>query len=159
MNAGLKDILNLMSKFLAMGMPLDKVIAANTWNAARAIKQEQLGHLSVGAAADVAVLRAEKGSFGFADQHGARLKGIERLRCELTLRDGKVVYDLNALTGEDWDKLPADYRGLGDPRWDGITEGGGRRGGRGEGPASPERPQGAEAGRGRGEGTGRGRAH
>ena len=37
MNAGLKDILNLMSKFLAMGMPLDRVIAANTWNAARAI--------------------------------------------------------------------------------------------------------------------------
>jgi dihydroorotase len=145
MNAGLKDILNLMSKFLAMGMPIDKVIAANTWNAARAIKQEQLGHLSVGAAADVAVLRVEKGSFGFADQHGARLKGTERLRCELTLRDGKVVYDLNDLTGEDWDKLPADYRGLGDPRWDGITDGGGR-GGRGEG-------------RGRGEGTGRGGAH
>ena len=103
MNAGLKDILNLMSKFLAMGMPLDKVIAANTWNAARAIKQEQLGHLSVGAAADVAVLRVEKGSFGFSDQDGARLKGTERLRCELTLRDGKVVYDLNDLTGEDWD--------------------------------------------------------
>jgi dihydroorotase len=142
MNAGLKDILNLMSKFLAMGMPLDKVIAANTWNAARAIKQEQLGHLSVGAAADVAVLRVEKGSFGFADQHGARLKGTERLRCELTLRDGKVVYDLNDLTGEDWDKLPADYRGLGDPRWDGITEGGRGRG-RGEG---------------RGDGTGRGGA-
>jgi len=145
MNAGLKDILNLMSKFLAMGMPLDNVIAANTWNAARAIKQEQLGHLSVGAAADVAVLRVEKGSFGFADQHGARLKGTERLRCELTLRDGKVVYDLNDVTGQDWDKLPADYRGLGDPRWDGITEGGGGRGGRGEGP-------------GRGEGTGRGGA-
>ena len=154
MNAGLKDILNLMSKFLAMGMPLDKVIAANTWNAARAIKQEQLGHLSVGAAADVAVLRVEKGSFGFADQHGARLKGTERLRCELTLRDGKVVYDLNNLTGEDWDKLPADYRGLGDPRWDGITEGGGGRGGgRGEEPASPERPPGAAAGRGRGSST------
>ena len=62
MNAGLKDILNLMSKFLAMGMPLDKVIAANTWNAARAIKHEQLGHLSVGAVADVAVLRVEKGT-------------------------------------------------------------------------------------------------
>jgi hypothetical protein len=139
MNAGLKDILNLMSKFLAMGMPLDKVIAANTWNAARAIKQEQLGHLSMGAAADVAVLRVEKGSFGFTDQDGARLKGSERLRCELTLRDGKVVYDLNNLTGEDWDKLPADYRNLGDPRWDGMTEGGGGRGGRGEGPATRRR--------------------
>ena len=132
MNAGLKDILNLMSKFLAMGMPLDKVIAANTWNAARAIKkQEELGHLSVGAVADVAVLRVEKGSFGFADQDGARLKGSERLRCELTIRDGKVVYDLNDMTGVEWDKLPRDYRNIGDPRWDGLTEGGGRGGQRG----------------------------
>ena len=130
MNAGLKDILNLMSKFLAMGMPLDKVIAANTWNAARAIKQEQLGNLSVGAVADVAVLRLEKGSFGFGDQYGARLTGTERRRCELTLRDGKV-YDLNDLTGEDWNKLPSDYRNVGDPRWNGISEGVGGRGGRG----------------------------
>ena len=122
MNGGLKDILNLMSKFLAMGMPLDKVIGANTWNAARAIKQEQLGHLSVGAIADVAVLRVEKGRFGFTDQHGARMTGSERLRCELTIRDGKVVYDLNSLTGEDWDKLPKDYRGVGDPRWDAYAE-------------------------------------
>ena len=145
MNAGLKDILNLMSKFLAMGMPLDKVIAANTWNAARAIKQEQLGHLSVGAVADVAVLRVEKGSFGFADQYGARLKGTERLRCELTVRDGKVVYDLNALAGEDWDKLPPDYRNVGDPRWDGISGGGG--GGRGRGGRGNT---GDDEGRGRG---------
>ena len=122
MNGGLKDILNLMSKFLAMGMPLDKVIGANTWNAARAIKQEQLGHLSVGAIADVAVLRLEKGRFGFTDQHGARMTGTERLRCEMTIRDGKVVYDLNSLAGEDWDKLPKDYRGQGDPRWDAYAE-------------------------------------
>jgi dihydroorotase len=73
MNTDLKDMLSLMSKFLAMGMPLDRVVAANTWNAARAIKQEQLGHLSVDAIADVAVLRVEQGSFGFTDMHGARL--------------------------------------------------------------------------------------
>src|SRR5437762_14137738 len=65
----------------------------------------QLGHLSVGAVADVAVLRVEKGDFGFLDQAGARMKGTERLRCELTLRDGKVVWDLNGLAAEDWDKL------------------------------------------------------
>jgi dihydroorotase len=136
MNAGLKDILNLMSKFLAMGMPLDRVVAANTWNAARAIKQEQLGHLSVGAVADVAVLRLEKGNFGFADQHGARLNGTERLRCELTIRDGKVVYDLNNLTGPDWETLPPDYRGQGDPRWDEYAD---RRPPRTSG--SPETPR------------------
>jgi dihydroorotase len=78
MNTTVKDMLNLMSKFLAMGVPLDRVVLANTWNAARAIKLEQLGHLSVGAAADVALLRVEKGSFGFSDMHGARLKGNQR---------------------------------------------------------------------------------
>jgi len=118
MNAGLKDMMNLMSKFLALGMTIDQVVTANTWNAAKAIKQEQLGNLSVGSVADVAVLRVETGNFGFLDQHGARLKGSQRLRCELTLRDGKVVYDLNGLAGEDWDKLPPDYRGTGDSRWD-----------------------------------------
>jgi dihydroorotase len=120
MNAGMKDMLNVMGKFLAMGMPLDEVVRRATWNAARAIKQDQLGHLSVGALADVTVLRLEQGQFGFVDSNGARLKSAQRLACELTLRDGKVVYDLNGLTREDWDTLPADYRYTGNPRWDGT---------------------------------------
>ncbi len=110
MNGALKDILDLMSKFLALGLPLDRVVAANTWNAAKAVKQNALGHLSVGAVADVAVLRVEKGAFGFSDTNGARLTGTERLRCELTLKDGKVVYDLNGLTSPDWTTLPPGYR-------------------------------------------------
>jgi dihydroorotase len=69
----------------------------------------------------VAVLRLETGEFGFSDHLGARLKGRQRIRCELTLRDGKVVYDANALTGEDWDKLPAEYGEQGDPRWHGYV--------------------------------------
>ena len=120
MNTGLKDILDLMSKFLAMGLSLEQVVTANTWNAARAIKQEQLGHLAPGAVADVAVLRLETGDFGFADHHGARLKGRQRLRCEMTILDGKVVYDLNNLTGPDWETLPADYGDQGDARWHGY---------------------------------------
>ena len=119
MNAGLKDILDLMSKFLAMGMALEDVVAANTWNAARAIRQDQLGHLSVGAVADVAVLRVDTGDFGFVDMHGARLAGTRRLRAELTVHDGKVVYDLNGLTRDDWTTLPANYGRQGDKRWDG----------------------------------------
>jgi dihydroorotase len=110
MNAGLKDMMNLMSKFLALGMTVDQAVTANTWNAAKTIKQEQLGNLSVGSVADVAVLRVERGNFGFLDQAGARLKGNQRLICEMTLRDGKVVWDLNGIAGEDWDKLPRNYR-------------------------------------------------
>jgi dihydroorotase len=109
MNAGMKDMLNVMSKFLNLGMPLNDVIAASTWHPARQIKRQELGHLSVGAPADVAVLRLQKGDFGFADHHGARLKGNQKLTCELTLREGRVVYDLNAITSEDWEKLPAQY--------------------------------------------------
>jgi dihydroorotase len=120
MNAGMKDMLNVMSKILALGMPLDGVIARSTWNPAREIQHEELGHLSVGAIADVAVLRVEKGKFGFVDQNGARLDGNQKLTCELTVRDGKVVYDLNGITREQWDKIPEGQRG-GDPRWDGFA--------------------------------------
>jgi len=121
MNAGMKDMLNVMDKFLAMGMSVDDVILRSTWNPAREIKHEELGHLSSGAVADIAVLRLEKGNFGFVDMHGARLRGTQKLTCELTLRDGKVVYDLNGITRPDWDKLPRDYRQTGDALWDAVT--------------------------------------
>jgi dihydroorotase len=117
MNAGMKDMLNVMSKFLALGLPMDDVIRRSTWNPAREIKQDGLGHLSIGAPADVAVLRLENGSFGYVDSFGGRLRAKQRLTCELTLRDGKVVYDLNGLARPDWDTLPKDYRTTGDPRW------------------------------------------
>jgi dihydroorotase len=117
MNAGMKDMLNVMSKFLALGLKLDDIVLRSTWNPAREIKQEQLGHLSVGAPADVAVLRVENGAFGFVDSFGARLRGKQKLTCEMTLRDGKVVYDLNGLARPDWETLPKDYRSTGDPRW------------------------------------------
>src|SRR5579872_2248423 len=118
MNAGMKSMLNVMSKFLNIGMPLDDVVARSTWNPAREIKHEDLGNLSVGAPADVAVLRLEHGDFGFVDVNGARMRGNQKLDCELTIRDGKVVYDLNGITREDWDKLGLRYTAQGEPKWD-----------------------------------------
>ena len=117
MNAAMKDMLNVMSKFLAMGMSLDDVILRSTSNPARQIQKAQLGQLSVGSPADIAVLRVEKGTFGYVDPRGGRLNGSQRLSCEMTVRDGKVVYDLNGLTAESWETLAPDARG-GDPRWD-----------------------------------------
>jgi dihydroorotase len=117
MNAGMKDMPNVMSKFLALGQSLPEVVRWSTWNPAREIKQEGLGHLSVGAGADVAVLRLEEGRFGFVDSFGARLRGTQRLVCELTLRDGKVVYDLDGLARPDWETLPRDYKSTDNPRW------------------------------------------
>jgi dihydroorotase len=130
MNAGMKDMLNVMDKFLAMGMPVEDVLLRATWNPARQIGHEELGHLSPGAVADVAVLALEKGRFGFVDMYGARLQGTRKLVAELTLRDGRVVYDLNGITRPDWQTLPRDYRQTGDAKWDAITprvNGGGRR--------------------------------
>jgi dihydroorotase len=117
MNAGMKDMLNVMGKFLAMGMPLDDVILRSTWNPAREIQLEQLGNLSVGSPGDIAVLRVEKGTFGFVDPAGGRMGSTQKLTCEMTLRDGKVVYDLNGMIAERWDTVGPDGRG-GDPRWD-----------------------------------------
>jgi dihydroorotase len=97
MNAGMKDQLNVMSKFLALGVPLSKVVAMATWNPARQIKRETLGHLSVGAPADIAMLRLERGRFGFVDMDGRRMPGDQRLTCEVTIKGGTIVYDLNGL--------------------------------------------------------------
>jgi dihydroorotase len=121
MNAGMKDMLNVMDKFLALGLSLDDVIARSTWNPAHEIRQETLGHLSPGAPADVAVLRLERGRFGLVDMYGARMDATERIVCELTIRDGKVVYDLNGISRPDWKSLPATYGPTGDARWDGLN--------------------------------------
>jgi dihydroorotase len=117
MNAGMKDMLNVMSKLLNLGMPLEDVVARATWHPARQIKRTDLGNLSPGSPADVAVLRVEKGEFGFVDVFGARLRGSQRLTCELTVRDGLVVWDLNGITREDWEKL-GNYDRQFHPRWD-----------------------------------------
>jgi dihydroorotase len=98
MNGGMKDLLNVMSKFLTMGMNIYQVIQSTTWNPAQAIRQEQLGNLSVGAVADIAVFTIREGKFGFVDSGGNKMTGSKKLECELTFRDGKIVYDLNGIS-------------------------------------------------------------
>jgi dihydroorotase len=100
MNAGMKDMLNLMSKFLNMGMPLKEVFARGSWYPAKAIKREDLGTLSVGSVADIAVIRLKEGSFGYIDAKNNLLKGDWKLEAELTIKDGKVVWDLNGLAAK-----------------------------------------------------------
>lgn len=119
MNSGMKDMLNVMSKFLNMGLSLEDVIAKSTLNPAREIKRDDLGRLAVGSPADVAVLRLEKGNFGFVDVFGARLSGHQRLACELTVRNGLVVYDLNGVSRTEWNKL-GKYKPQGEATWDGT---------------------------------------
>ena len=102
MNAGMKSQINVMSKFLNMDMDLKDVVTAATWNAAQAIQQDGLGHLSEGAVADIAVLNVQEGSFGFVDSGGFRMDGTQKLVGELTIREGKVVWDLNGISRPYW---------------------------------------------------------
>jgi len=104
MNGGMKDMANLMSKFMAMGLSLQDVIMRSTWNPAKVINRPELGNLSVGSEADVAVFNLRKGDFGFTDVRARKLKGTQRLETELTIRAGRVVWDLNGIASPMWDE-------------------------------------------------------
>ena len=105
MNVGMLDMATTMSKFLVMGMPLNDVIRLSTSNAAKVINRPQHGHLTVGAAADIALLNLVKGEFGYMDAFGGTLAGQQRLLCEMTIMDGEVVWDWNGRSGTDYTKL------------------------------------------------------
>ena len=104
MNGGAKNMTNVMSKFLNMDMTLEEVIEASTWKPAQYIQRTELGHLSEGAIADLSILKIHQGNFGFLDVLFKRMKGDKKIVCELTLKDGEVVYDLNGIASQDWDK-------------------------------------------------------
>lgn len=97
MNDAMKDMLTCMSKFLAMGMSLHDVIQASTSNPAKEIKHEELGNLSVGSGADVAILDVVKGKFGLFDYTGYKIETDKKFECEMTIRAGKIIYDLNGI--------------------------------------------------------------
>ncbi|TLU99449.1 amidohydrolase/deacetylase family metallohydrolase [Dyadobacter luticola] len=98
MNGSMKDMLSIMSKFYNMGMDMPSIIKASTWEPAKVIHREQLGHISENAIADVAVFSMRKGNFGFYDKTGYKVEGKEKLECELTIMGGRIVYDLNGIT-------------------------------------------------------------
>jgi dihydroorotase len=105
MNTGMKDILNTMSKFLNLGMSLQDVVKANTSRAADVIKRADLGHIGAGAEADIAVLNLRRGKFGFIDTGGNKFLGDQKLECELTIKGGQVMWDLNGLSRPMWTEL------------------------------------------------------
>ena len=105
MNAGMKDMATTMSKILNQGISLFDVVKMSTIAPAMMVNRPEFGHLSVGAKADVAVLKLNKGEFGFLDVRNALLVGTQKLECELTLLDGKVEWDLNGRAGVDWQQF------------------------------------------------------
>jgi dihydroorotase len=107
MNNAMKDQTSVMSKFLAMGMKLQDVIKASTWNPATEIKRQDLGNLSVGAEADVAILNLRSGKFGMFDYKGYKIESDKKLECEMTIKGGKIVYDLNGIANPIYPPPPA----------------------------------------------------
>lgn len=108
-NGPVVDMITTMAKFLNMGMPLQEVIYRSTVTPAREIGHPELGTLSEGAEADIAVIRLETGSFGFTDCGRAKLTGTQNLTCRLTLRAGQVMYDPDGMTVPEWVDAPPEY--------------------------------------------------
>ena len=108
-NGVVHDMLTTMSKLLCMGMSLREVIFRSTVTPAREIGHPELGTLSVGAEADIAVLRRDEGNFGYVDCGWARMDGSEKLSCELTVRAGEIVFDLNGIARPLWQDAPPAY--------------------------------------------------
>jgi dihydroorotase len=122
MNNGMKDMLSVADHMMTLGETVPQVIAEMTSHPAHEIKQEQLGNLSVGSGADVAVLSVETGTFGFMDMYNTKMMGTKKLVCQLTLRDGKVVYDLNGLSSDMWDATQHSADQSQAPRWTTFNE-------------------------------------
>jgi dihydroorotase len=106
MNGGMKNMTNIMSDILNLGSPIEEVIRMSTWNPAKEIKQPQLGNLDPGSEADIAVLRVDHGDFGFLDSALARRPVNQKIFCEMTVRAGKVRWDLNGRAAMDWKTFP-----------------------------------------------------
>jgi dihydroorotase len=109
LNGAALDTLHTVSKCIAMGMPLQEAISRSTVSLARAIRRADLGTLSEGSEADVAVLRWVDGPRAYADCGGARLEGAGELECAMTLRAGQIVWDPRGLSMPAWQEAPAPY--------------------------------------------------
>ncbi len=103
------SILEVCNKYLNMGMPLEEVIQRATTVPANLIGHAELGHLGVGATADVAVLRLARGECGFFDCGRARIVGDRRLEVQLTYQGGQLMYDASGLTMPRWQDAPPEY--------------------------------------------------
>jgi dihydroorotase len=100
MNAGMKNMLNVMSKYLTMGMSLNDIILRASWLSAQSIKRPDLGNLSKGSVADIAVLSIQQGNFGFVDAGNNKITGNRKLQTEMTVRAGRIVWDLNGISAK-----------------------------------------------------------
>lgn len=99
----------VLSKFRAMGVPFDDLIKRSTVNPANEIHRPDLGTLSVGKDADIAVLEELHGKFGYVDCGFARMDGDVRILARMTVRAGRILYDPSGLSMVEWQKARQQY--------------------------------------------------
>ena len=102
--AGWRDFIQFKEQVIDRSQT--RVVAKSTWAAAQAIHRDDFGHPSVGAEADVAVLAIREGEFGFLDVGGETMHGTRKLEAEVTVRGGRIVWDLNGRAGTPWNAQP-----------------------------------------------------
>jgi dihydroorotase len=83
------DLVNVMSKFLALGMTLEDVVRSSTQGPARALGRTDLGTLAAGGLGEATVLALEDGAFPHRDVLGETMTGRQRLVVKGIVRDGK----------------------------------------------------------------------
>ncbi|MBV8448988.1 MAG: amidohydrolase/deacetylase family metallohydrolase [Hyphomicrobiales bacterium] len=88
-NGPVFDQVTTLSKFLCLGMPLDRVIAASTVNAAMALKRPELGSLKAGSVGDATVLSIKEGKFDYVDVTGEHMTGDRRILSQGVVIGGK----------------------------------------------------------------------
>ena len=107
-NGPVINMIHVMSKYVALGVPLERVIEMSTIKPARVINHPELGNLSVGASADIAVFDQLKGDFEYTDTSGAKERGNRKLVNMMTLSGGKVEFDPYGLSAPYWKDIPKD---------------------------------------------------
>ena len=90
-------------------LPLDEIIRRSTVNPAHEIRRPELGTLSVGKEADVAVLEVLSGKFSYIDCGFARMDGTVKLTARMTVRAGRILYDPSGLSMVPWEKARPQY--------------------------------------------------
>lgn len=86
------DLATTLSKFMLLGLSVDEVLAMATAAPAAALGRDaELGGLSVGAEADITLLRVEEGRFALVDSAGTRREARQRLVPAGVIRAGREV--------------------------------------------------------------------
>ena len=81
-----------MSKFLMLGVPLERVIEMSTTRPANILNQKaELGTLREGTVADIAMFEKREGRFVFTDSYRQDRVGNELLIAACTIRRGEIV--------------------------------------------------------------------